>query len=376
MPAEWSAPRHQTIGMQSDYQLRFFFRNGTNARFDYEVTSYTEYSAREVLDDDQKAVYLDLPAGYNPRTHDLMREITAGGPDDLTVIERALSIFRNDDFFYTLTPPALGTHSVDEFIFESKEGFCEHYASTFAFMMRAAGIPARVVTGYQGGELNALGNYFIIRQSNAHAWTEVWLDDEGWVRVDPISAVAPERIALGSSTSALSGSVAPGSALTRIGWLRNAALAWDAMQTYWNNWIVSYGPQLQRALLESIGFERPRWGEIFALAIAATAVCLAFFAGYFAWTARRKQSMDPAEMQFLRFMRRMKRLRVPAREAAEGPIAFATRASLSAPAYGEHIRNIVAAYLRARYEPDRDERALVELRRLVDQFRPARQAAS
>ena len=140
---------------------------------------------------------LRLPRGYNPKALDLGREIRAKSPTDLDVVKNVLNIFRTELFFYTLVPPELGRDSVDEFLFGTRRGFCEHYASAFVFLMRAAGVPARVVTGYQGGEMNPLGDYMIVRQSEAHAWAEVWLKDAGWVRVDPTAAVSPARIQVG-----------------------------------------------------------------------------------------------------------------------------------------------------------------------------------
>ncbi len=200
MPAIWDAgERRRSIRMSSDYQLLVWPPGGLSQRLSYTVTSFSDYRALEPLSDVHREVLTRLPAGTNPRTRALVDDILADSPDPATVIARALDVFREDGFFYTLTPPPLGEHTADEFIFETREGFCEHYASAFAIMMRMAGLPARVVMGYQGGELNAMGDYYIIRQSNAHAWTEVWLEDGGWQRVDPISAVAPERIAIAST---------------------------------------------------------------------------------------------------------------------------------------------------------------------------------
>ena len=231
-----------------------------------------------------------------------MRGWTAEDPAPLHVIERAMDYLRSQPFFYTLTPPALGAQPVDEFLFETREGFCEHYASAFTVMMRAAGIPARVVTGYQGGELNTLASYYIIRQSDAHAWTEVWLADEGWVRVDPVSAVAPERVALGSWRSALEGDRVPGSALGRIAWVRRALLAWDAAATYWNDWIVGYGPDVQRALLDALGLDgarrSDRWPKLLALSVGATLAASLALSLYLAWRQRRRTPLDSASRAF------------------------------------------------------------------------------
>jgi transglutaminase-like putative cysteine protease len=131
-----------------------------------------------------------LPSGYNPATVKFVRDLRARSHSDTEVIAGVLNYFHSEMFFYTLVPPELGRNSVDEFLFETRRGFCEHYASAFVFMMRAAGIPARVVTGYQGGEMNPLSDYLIVRQSEAHAWAEVWQPGEGWLRVDPTAAVS------------------------------------------------------------------------------------------------------------------------------------------------------------------------------------------
>jgi transglutaminase-like putative cysteine protease len=374
MPSLVSASRGLGLRMQSDYQLRAYAPRGFGTRLDYEVTSHTGYRANEVLDARQLEPYLALPPDFNPRTLAMMTAWKEESLDAHGLIARALDFFRTDEFFYTLAPPALGQHSIDEFLFETKEGFCEHYASAFAFMMRAAGIPSRVVTGYQGGELNYIGSYYIIRQSDAHAWSEVWLEGEGWVRVDPVGAVAPERIALGTSRTALSGNRGPGTALTRLSWARQLVLAWDAVNTYWTNWIVGYGPRLQRALLEKLGFDRPRFAGTFALAIGATIACLILLRVYLQWSSRTRHSPDAAEQCFARFMQRLKRVEIAPRAPTETPQAFAARAAGGLPSSAAKIRQIVATYLTARYEPDADGDNLASLEALVAEFKPMRNA--
>ncbi|HRQ65750.1 MAG TPA: DUF3488 and transglutaminase-like domain-containing protein, partial [Xanthomonadaceae bacterium] len=160
----------------------------------FEMESVTAYRLEPELRSTWRRLALELPANYNPRSLALGRQWRAQhGTDDRAVIRNALDWF-NEAFIYSLVPPLLGRDSVDDFLFETRDGYCEHYASAFAVLMRAAGIPTRVVTGYLGGEYNALGDYWLIRQSDAHAWNEVWLEGEGWVRVDPTAAVAPERV--------------------------------------------------------------------------------------------------------------------------------------------------------------------------------------
>jgi len=180
----------------SDYALRTPRRLTERRR--YSVESALAYRADAVLEDWARRRDLRLPDGFNPRTHALATQWRNQFGDNATaIVQTALAMFRNQPFVYTLQPPLLGRNSVDEFLFDTQKGFCEHYASSFTVLMRAAGIPARVVTGYQGGEENPFADYFIIRQASAHAWSEVWLEGRGWVRVDPTAAVAPERIERG-----------------------------------------------------------------------------------------------------------------------------------------------------------------------------------
>ncbi|MCB1843849.1 MAG: DUF3488 domain-containing transglutaminase family protein, partial [Halioglobus sp.] len=173
----------------------------------YTAVSYPRYR----IDGDGGRIpgwYLRLPERGNPRTIELARSLRAEAGNDQLFIDRVLQRFHEQEYFYTLQPPALGRNAIDEFLFDTRRGFCEHYASAFAVMMRAAGIPSRIVLGYQGGEWNPLGKHLIVRQSDAHAWTEVWLPNRGWLRVDPTAAVAPERIESGMSGAMIDGSAA------------------------------------------------------------------------------------------------------------------------------------------------------------------------
>jgi Transglutaminase-like enzymes, putative cysteine proteases len=190
MPGQAPAQAYLT----HDYQLRA--RELVQRRIRYELTSYPDYRLDiENLPELHRA--LQLPYGSHAKTIALARAWRRSGTDPASLIARALRLFNEEKFYYTLTPPLLTGDNVDEFLFSTRQGFCEHYASAFTVLMRAAGIPARVVTGYQGGEYNPAGNYLIVYQRDAHAWAEVWLEHRGWVRVDPTAAVAPERVRLG-----------------------------------------------------------------------------------------------------------------------------------------------------------------------------------
>ncbi|HEX7080124.1 MAG TPA: DUF3488 and transglutaminase-like domain-containing protein [Gammaproteobacteria bacterium] len=365
MPREWSGVDRMI--MTRDFQLLVPFGREIGSRLDYRVVSHTRYRTLEPLGAGERLRLTRLPEGSNPRTRALVRGWLARGMGPESIVAEALRFFREQPFRYTLTPPALGEHTADEFLFETRAGFCEHYASAFVVMMRAAGIPARVVTGYQGGELNAFGEYYVVRQSDAHAWAEVWLADRGWTRVDPTAAVAPERIELGAAGSVLGGEIGR----RGFGMLRTARQAWDAVNTYWYGWVVGYGNTAQRLLLERLGFEWATPAVLTAAAAAGIALILALFSACRAFTERRRKRLDPAARWFAILCRRLARRGVAPIAAGEGPAAYAARAEQALPAAAPAIRTAVAAYLRARYEPDADGRALERLERLVKAFRPA-----
>jgi transglutaminase-like putative cysteine protease len=369
MPRLWSNDRD--IYMDGRYQLMRSRRRGAvRSRIDDEVVSHTEFRALDNLPLKMREGYLQLPEGSNPRTHALAKGWRAADPEPTAIIRNALNYFRSNGFYYTLTPPPLGANPADQFVFETREGFCEHFASAFTVMMRAAGIPARVVTGYQGGELNPVGEYFIIRQSDAHAWTEVWLAGEGWVRVDPTGAVAPDRIAAGLSRAMRADEPVPGRTLARLPWLRNAYLLWDAANTYWNDWVLGYGPELQRTLMQRLGFQNPGWQTLLALAAAVTALLLLALTAYLTWSFGRRARPDQAQRLYLQFCRRLARLRL-SRARHEAPRAFADRASRARPDLAATIDAITEEYLQIRYEPDAGPDKLSDLGRLIRDFRPA-----
>jgi hypothetical protein len=290
-----------------------------------------------------------------------------------------MDYLRSQPFAYTLTPPALGAEPVDEFLFETREGFCEHYASALTFLLRAAGLPARVVMGYQGGEFNGLGGYYIVRQTDAHAWTEVWLGDAGWVRVDGVAAVAPERVALGLD-GLRSGGVTAAAAALRARWSRPIALVWDAVNTRWQKWIVGYGPALQRSLLESLGFGNLRRAQrsavLLGLAVVATMTLLLGLSAYLSWRQRQRADVDAAALCFAAFVRQLARLAVSARAPGEGPRAYAARAAAELPHAAARIHDVADLYLRARYEPDADGSALAALAAAVADFRATHRLTS
>jgi transglutaminase-like putative cysteine protease len=366
MPVQWASVRPLRLG--GDYGLRLGFGPPPPTRLDYEVTSYTNYFAREPLNETQRRWYTFLPEGSNPRTRALTESWRESASDPAALVERALDFFRSREFFYTLTPPALGTQATDEFLFETRRGFCEHYASALAVMMRSAGVLARVVSGYQGGELNAVGDYYIVRQRDAHAWTEVWLGDRGWVRIDPVAAVAPARIEQGSARGALNRTDAA-RVFGRIGWMHRAALVWDAVDTYWNDWVVGYGPKLQTQLVRALGVADPSAAKLAVLAAGAMLLLLGALGAYLSWSQRGGRRPDPAVRDFARLVRKLARVGVAPRAPSETAAAYAARAAASVPAASASIYEILQAYHAARYGPDADGAAEVRLRSLVAALR-------
>jgi transglutaminase-like putative cysteine protease len=348
-----------------DYQL--LAQRPVRVRQRYDMTSYLGYrlgvqEAPEVL---RRA--LRLPRGYNPRASELARSLRARSTSDATIVNDALNMFRNQPFFYTLVPPELGRDSVDEFLFDTRRGFCEHYASAFTFLMRAAGVPARVVTGYQGGEVNPLGGYMIVRQSEAHAWAEVWLHEAGWVRIDPTAAVSPARIEVGIAAAVPQGEPLPISVRGQFRFLNQLRYSLDAFTNSWNQWVLGYTPERQIRLLRRVGMGAPTWQNLtIAMMSAAGVVVLVLSA--IVLGRLRSQRRDPVQRAYGSFSRKLARAGL-ARRPAEGPRDFARRVSVAQPQLAEAVQAITALYLSLRYGGAPLERA-AQLHVLVRRFHP------
>jgi len=322
------------------------------------VTSPLSYSLRssvaarvspELLPPDLERRDLALPAGRDPRTRALAATLREGARDARELVARVLERFRTEPFSYTLSPPRLGADPVDEFLFRTRAGFCEHYASAFAVLMRAAGVPARVVIGYQGGELNRYGGYLLVRQSSAHAWNEIWLAGEGWVRVDPTAAVAPERVHGGRLTRELAGEVAPGFLFERYAWLAELRAGWDAVRTAWTERVVGFDPALQARLLDALGLGGRGWqGLAFALA-AGFALGAAVLTAWLAWELRPRRG-DSVDAAWARVCARLARAGLP-RAAHEGPLDYMRRACAAAPASAGLLADFADLYVALRYYP-------------------------
>lgn len=347
---------------------RLLSRTVVTRRLRYAVRSATTYQDRD-LGAAARAAGLALPRGAHPRTRELAEGWRAAGLRERGLVDTALDHIRTQGYNYSLTPPPLPGDSIDEFLFDTRTGFCEHFAAAFVVLMRAAGLPARVVTGYQGGEFNAVGGYLVVRQRDAHAWAEVYLEDAGWVRVDPTAAVAPERVALGSGDALPQPS--PFAAFDRAGvaaraW-RQLAAALDAAAYGWNRWVLGYSPQQQRRLLDALGLEDWDYGNL----VIALTVALAAAAGVLALAVLRaaRRARDPLVALYATFCSRLARAGV-VRRAGEPPLAFARRAMLARADLAADISTITRLYTELRY--GRRTRDIAALRACVRRFKPGR----
>jgi len=325
-------------------------------RVRYSLTSYPSYNTG-AISAAERAQALQLPENTGMR----VRELAARWrrlQTELTIVRAALTYFRQENFVYTLRPPALGENPVEEFLFTTRRGFCEHFAAAFVTLMRAAGVPSRVVIGYLGAEYNPAGKYFIVRQADAHAWAEVWLPGQGWIRVDPTAAVAPERVEYGLEAvrrlerqGAVPGRLANEAVLAaiRLGWfdggLRQMQLLWDAFNNGWSRWISDYGQERQQQFLTWLGFKTPSWVEmVTSLALVGTLVILALAA----IALYPRTHPDPAQALYVKFCRKLARAGLT-RAPHEGALDFARRCAARRPDLAAEIEGVTEHYLALRY---------------------------
>ena len=341
IPYSWDL-RRTTMGRQQQLSRV----QPIDQRVVYNAVSYTEYRSDVELPGMFQNWYRELPEGSNPRTAELAQEMYDEAGSKAAYVEAVLQKFHQEEYFYTLEPPALGRDPVDQFLFNTQQGFCEHYASAFAVMMRSVGIPARIVLGYQGGELNSIGQetYLIVRQSDAHAWTEVWVEGAGWYRVDPTAAVAPERIDAGMSASMFNGAAAAWGLSAPSAFLHNLGLSWDAINAKWNDYVLGYGPENQDKLMQWLGMEDPDWRKMMFTLLAIVIGMVVLISLLLALRYRAPRP-DRAALLYRKFVKKSG----VTLDTGETPAAFAAKAYSASTIDDELIDTITAAYLAARY---------------------------
>ena len=329
----------------------------------YQAESYVDFTHGPADFTRQMRAYLQLPAGLNPRTRELARQLRddpqrAGGGAQ-ALVDAALQRLRTGGYSYTLDPGVTGEHTADEFWFDHKQGFCEHIASAFVVLMRSMDIPARIVTGYQGGEMNNLDGYWTVRQADAHAWSEVWMEGRGWVRVDPTGAVSPSRVGAfqrlqpprGVFGNAMDAMIDPSMVQT----LR---AVWEAVNNGWNQWVLNYTQSRQLDLLKALGLETPSWQDLTRL--LGSLVALGAIGGL-GWTLWERSRQDP----WLRLLARArKRLARAGLELAPHlpPRAMAQRTQAAFGAPGDAAAAWLLRLEQARYAAQ-PASALAQLRR-------------
>ena len=306
-----------------------------------------------------------LPPGFNPRATALAARWRAETNDDTEIVARAIDFLRAGKYTYTLEPPLLGVHTVDEFLFDTRTGFCEHFASAFVFLMRAAGLPARVVTGYQGGDLNPYDRIVTVRQWDAHAWGEVFLTGRGWVRIDPTAAAFPRRVESGAALAMPQSSAMPLMMQSNMEWLRTARHRWEAIAHKWNVWVLGYNPELQRDLMQRVGIRDADWRSMTA---ALFSILGMITLGLLAWSLRRLARPDPVQTAWRSFCRKLGERGVE-RAPHEGPRDYTVRAARSVPDARRTILRIGELYIGLRYGAEPSSIRLARLQRLVRALR-------
>ncbi|MBS3754232.1 MAG: DUF3488 domain-containing transglutaminase family protein [Desulfobacterales bacterium] len=315
-----------------------------------------------------------LPKEGNPRTRELAAQLSKGADNASQIVDRGLKYLGDGEFAYTLNPPLLGDDPMDEFLFESRRGYCEHYASAFAYLMRAAGVPARIVGGYLGGERNPFAGYLVIRQSDAHAWVEVWYPEAGWNRVDPTLMVAPARLNQGAQGALPPGELSGGFAGKYLGpvqsLIEQVQWGWDALSLQWEAWFHGYSREEQQALLEKLGIYWRSWKGMSAALLFGLGLVAGITGLYAVLQFRRPRARkDPVSKYYEKFCRKLARAG-PARPAGMGPKDYAAFAADRRPDLREEVKTITDLYIRMRYGGDTNTETLTHFKNRVHKFKP------
>jgi len=312
----------------------------------YHLESYPQYRSLEPLSPAARQLDLQLPPQRNPRSIELAHSLRQDAGSDAAFIDAVLDYLRNGGFTYTLEPPLLNLDSVDDLLFRTRQGFCGHYASAFVTLMRAGGVPARVVTGYLGGIWNRYGGYLFISQSDAHAWAEVWRENHGWVRVDPTAVVAPGRLTEELDDLLPAGGGA-GRRLLTARWITDAVQAWQGLNAWWQDEFIGFSFARQLGLLAWLGFRNHDLQVLAALLAAGAAIWLALIA----WGLRPRlqpDTEDSLSRSWRALERKLRRAAAP-RAAHESTTAYAARVSRAHPELSATLRALARRYARLRY---------------------------
>ncbi|HJP38844.1 MAG: DUF3488 and transglutaminase-like domain-containing protein [Gammaproteobacteria bacterium] len=337
-----------------------------NRRMSYHSSSLLGASRYQAIDPADLNRSRALPTSNNLRSIVFGQQLRSEATSDVEYLEKLLQYFTGEMFYYTLRPPSLGADPIDEFLFGARRGFCGHYASAFALLARAGGIPARIVTGYQGAELNPLGNYWIVRQSDAHAWVEVWLDGR-WIHFDPTASVAPDRIEYGFDAAMEFRNETSGNRLADNPLLLRLAMSWDALNTNWNRWILSFGPETQTTLMSLIGIYDPTT-EYFIIAMVVSITGLLILGGSIQ-RYRERPKLNRLLTAYQRLCRRAGKVS-RCRQPAEGPHEYLAAVCLQRPDLAAELHTLFNMYVQLRYDGIDDEQLRQKFFSASRAFRP------
>jgi transglutaminase-like putative cysteine protease len=360
-----SAAFAKPLVRNANYQL--LSEDNPDRRAEYKITAYPRYNTGYIT----RTEYRDatqMPDTPSAAILQLATQLHAFDKPPEPFIKRLLDHFHNEDFHYTLTPPLMDDKPIETFLFKTRQGFCSHYASAFVYLMRVAHIPARVVTGYQGGEFNPVGQFLEVRQYDAHAWAEVWLDGKGWTRVDPTAAVAPERIERTVNIDAMApGGVvnfAPNSDGEAYPWLKQARQLWGNVDYHWQHWIINYNRLNQQQFLSNFGVDTIKTMIYWLIAIIG--IITAILSGFLLYQKPRRT--DVALRHYRRFCLKLARHGLE-KMPCEGERAFAERAKIALPATAVAVDEITAVFMTLRYGRLSSPEDLKQLARRVRDFK-------
>jgi len=364
---EMSDPSELPRSAYYTYSGQLLNRSKLTDRRRFSLTAHADYTFSETLGESARQINLDASRTKNPRTRELVHNWVRQSNQPSDVVNAALLHFNQKPFAYTLSPPKLTPVSaVDDFVFNTRRGFCEHYASSFVIMMRYAKIPSRVVTGYMGGEFNPMSEHLTVRQSDAHAWAEVWLEGQGWKRIDPTGAVAPERVESGISGALPAGEFLPTFMMGGSSVITNLRQALDALNANWNNWVLGYGKERQWSLLRKLGLERPNISRLIGIMMTVIVVMLLLYVALLNRTGSIKPK-DIHQQHYFALLARLEKLGVQTFQH-ENAKQLAQRASAQLPQYSETIHRFCELYQTERYDPGEQDGAIDELRELLKQI--------
>jgi transglutaminase-like putative cysteine protease len=338
----------------------------------FELRSHTNYRIEPDAPQNIQR-YLALPTNIAPRSRELINTWLRESSTKSQLVQKALAYFRDQEFYYSRQPPLLFDDPVDEFLFQTRKGYCEHYASAFTVMMRQAGIPARVVTGYLGGEMNPLSDYMIVRQSDAHAWSEIWLEQQGWLRVDPTSIIPPERIESTADLIRRESQTNRETQLIELNWMgqsfRQARYAWDVVNNRWNQWIIGFNEKRQLALLNSFGLPNISWRGMTFLLFTLMTIILVVISFYL--FRSRKQQSDRISKIYQQFQNKMAMVGF-SKQAHESARHFAERITTSRDDLLRDVNSITGLYNKLRYSAHPPNYLFEKLETAVKRFQPKR----